>query len=224
MPRPSSVAELARHIDHTLLSPAATADAIEQLCVEAQQHALFSVCVNPCWVPLASRLLAGSDVAVCTVIGFPLGANATRIKAEEARVAVSEGADELDMVMNVGWFRSGEREQVRDDIAAVVEAAQGRVVKVILEIALLDLDGVIAASGLCVGAGAKFVKTSTGFGPGGATVEAVAAMRRTVGESIGVKASGGVRTAADAAKMFDAGASRIGASATLAILSGWHDA
>lgn len=218
---PRTASELARMIDHTLLGPSASADAITELCAEAREHGLFSVCVNPCWVALAKRELDGSSVSVCTVIGFPLGANATRIKAEESRVAISEGADELDMVLNVGWLRSGEMQKVHDDIAAVVAVAGTRVVKVILEIALLDMAEIIAASELCVRAGASFVKTSTGFGPGGATLEAVAAMRRTVGPDVGVKASGGVRTAADARAMIEAGASRIGASASLAILSGW---
>jgi deoxyribose-phosphate aldolase len=218
---PASAADLARCIDHTLLSPSAGADAISKLCAEARAHGLFSVCVNPCWVPLAGRALAGSEVAVCTVIGFPLGANSPRIKAAEARAAIEDGADELDMVINVGWLRDGELARVQDDIAGVVAVAGERVVKVILEIALLDMPQIISACELAVAAGARFVKTSTGFGPGGATLEAVAAMRRTVGPAIGVKASGGVRTAADARAMLEAGASRIGASASLAILSGW---
>ncbi|PRP90384.1 deoxyribose-phosphate aldolase [Enhygromyxa salina] len=218
---PRAAAELARLIDHTLLVPSATASAIDQLCAEARTRELFSVCVNPCWVTRAKRQLAGSEARVCTVIGFPLGATTTASKAAEARVAVEHGADELDMVMNVGWFLDGRHDQVRDDIARVVDAAQGRVVKVILEIALLEAEMIADASALAVAGGASFVKTSTGFGPGGATVEAVAVMRRAVGETIGVKASGGIRDAATARAMIEAGASRIGASASLRILDEW---
>jgi deoxyribose-phosphate aldolase len=218
---PGSATELARLIDHTLLDPKATVSAVDELCNEAKAHGLLSVCVNPCWVAHAKQRLQDTEVLVCTVVGFPLGANSTQTKAAEAAHAVAECADELDMVMNVGWFRSGWDERVRDDIAAVVAEARGRVVKVILEIALLDLDGVARASALAVAAGASFVKTSTGFGPGGATIEAIATMRRVVGPTIGVKASGGIRNAANARAMLEAGASRIGASASIAILNGW---
>lgn len=218
---PRTPAELASLIDHTLLSPSATASAIDKLCAEARERSLFSVCVNPCWVARAKQNLAGSSVRVCTVIGFPLGANATQTKANEAARAIAEGADELDMVINLGWLLDGDDDAVRDDVAAVVCVAQGRVVKVILEVALLSLDQVRYASELSVAGGASFVKTSTGFGPGGATVEAVAVMRAAVGPKIGVKASGGIRDAATARSMITAGASRIGASASLAILDGW---
>ncbi len=218
---PRTADELARLIDHTLLSPSATASAIDRLCAEARARRLFSVCVNPCWVARARRTLADVDVAVATVIGFPLGANASATKADEAARAIAEGADELDMVVNVGWLLDGEHEAVRDDVRAVVDVAQGRVVKVILEVALLDLAQVRRASELAVAGGAAFVKTSTGFGPGGATVEAVAAMREVVGAGIGVKASGGIRDAATARAMLSAGASRLGASASLMILDGW---
>jgi deoxyribose-phosphate aldolase len=218
---PSSAAELARLIDHTLLDPKATAAAIDSLCDEAKTHGLFSVCVNPCWVAHAKQRLHGTRVRVCTVVGFPLGANTSHIKAAEAAHAIVQGADELDMVMNVGWFRSGNFEPVRDDIAAVVAAAEGRVVKVILEIALLDLEGIERACELALAGGASFVKTSTGFGPGGATVQAIQAMRRVVGPTIGVKASGGIRTAEVARAMLEAGASRIGASASVTILRDW---
>jgi deoxyribose-phosphate aldolase len=218
---PRTAAELARLIDHTLLKPSATPEAIDELCREARERGVFSVCVNPCWVTHAKRRLAGSEVAVCTVIGFPLGANTTRIKAAEARLAVEEGADELDMVMNVGWFLAGRHEAVREDVAAVVAEAGGRVVKVILEVALLEHAQIGPACELAVAGGASFVKTSTGFGPGGATVEAVAAMREAVGDEIGVKASGGIRSAATARAMLEAGATRIGASASAAILDGW---
>lgn len=182
---------------------------------------MFSVCVNPCWVAHAKQQLHGTEVRVCTVVGFPLGANRTHIKAAEATHAIADGADELDMVMNIGWFRSGEDERVAADIAAVVAAARGRVVKVILESALLDLDGVTRACALALAGGAGFVKTSTGFAAGGATVEAVSAMRRAVGPEVGVKASGGIRSAAAARAMLEAGASRIGASASVAILADW---
>lgn len=218
---PRTAAELARLIDHTLLAPSVTAEQIDRLCDEARSRALCSVCVNPCWVAHAKRKLLGSEVRVCTVIGFPLGANTTRGKADEARLAIDDGADELDMVMNVGWFLGDQHDRVREDIAAVVEAAQGRLVKVILEIALIEVGRVARACELAVAGGAGFVKTSTGFGPGGATVEAVRVMRLAVGAAIGVKASGGIRDAATARIMLEAGASRLGASASLAILDGW---
>jgi deoxyribose-phosphate aldolase len=219
---PRTAAELARLIDHTLLSPSATGPAIDRLCVEARERELFSVCVNPCWVPRAKLALAGSNVAVCTVVGFPLGANATLLKADEAARAIADGADELDMVMNIGWLLDGDDDAVREDVAAVVRVSAGRVVKVILETALLSLEQVRHASELAVAGGASFVKTSTGFGPGGATIEAVATMRAAVGPDVGVKASGGIRDAATARAMLEAGATRIGASASLTILDGWQ--
>ncbi|HLT35358.1 MAG TPA: deoxyribose-phosphate aldolase [Enhygromyxa sp.] len=218
---PRTAAELARRIDHTLLSPSASKQAIDRLCAEARERELFSVCVNPCWVPRARQALTGSEVAVCTVVGFPLGANATGTKVDEAARAIADGADELDMVLNVGWLLDGDHDAVREDVAAVVSVARGRVVKVILEIALLNGEQIRRASELSVAGGAGFVKTSTGFGPGGATVDAVATMRAAVGAEIGVKASGGIRDAATARAMLEAGASRIGASASLAILDGW---
>lgn len=219
---PHTPAELARVIDHTLLSPTARVGDIERLCREAREQRLFSVCVHPCWVPRAKFDLGdASEVAICTVIGFPLGANQSVIKAAEAGRAVADGADELDMVINLGWLLGGEHDAVREDIAAVVQAAAGRLVKVILETAQLDDALIRTASRLAVEAGAQFVKTSTGFGPGGATVEAVRAMRETVGPDVGVKASGGIRDAATARAMLEAGASRLGASASLAILDGW---
>jgi deoxyribose-phosphate aldolase len=221
---PTTAAELARLIDHTLLSPVATAADIDRLCGEARGRTVFSVCVNPCWVAHAKRALAGSEVAVCTVIGFPLGATATRSKAQEAALALTEGADELDMVINLGWLLDRRDAQVRDDIAAVVDAGAGRVVKVILEVAHLQLDELRRACELAVEGGASFVKTSTGFGPGGATTEAVAAMRAAVGPELGVKASGGIRDTATALAMLEAGANRLGASATLAILDGHSSA
>lgn len=219
---PRTPAELARLIDHTLLSPSATASAIDRLCAEARERELFSVCVNPCWLPRVKQALTGSNVRACTVIGFPLGANATQTKANEAARAIADGADELDMVLNVGWLLDGDDQAVRNDVAAVVQAAEGRVVKVILEVALLTLEQVRHASQLAVAGGASFVKTSTGFGPGGATIEAVEVMRAAVGDRVGVKASGGIRDAATAKAMLEAGATRIGASASLAILDGWR--
>jgi len=220
---PSSRRALAQLIDHTLLAATADASRIDALCDEAGAHGLFSVCVHPCWVPRAAAALAGGGVRVCTVVGFPLGANASAIKAAETQRAIADGADEIDMVLNLGWLAGGDDDAVEADIAAVVGAAEGRIVKVIVEIAHLDEAAIRRACGCAVRAGASFVKTSTGFGPGGATVEAVALMREVVGESIGVKASGGIRDASAARAMIAAGASRIGASASLKILAGWGE-
>jgi deoxyribose-phosphate aldolase len=217
-------AELAASIDHTLLRPAATRTQVEALCAEARAHKFASVCVQPSRVALAHACLSG-QVPVCTVIGFPLGANQAAIKAAEARLAVSEGAHELDVVINIGLLRDGAHTDVVADLTGVVAAAEGRLVKVILETALLTPEEIDLACRLAVEAGAGFVKTSTGFGPGGATVAAVERMRRAVGPHIGVKASGGVGDAATARAMLAAGANRLGASASLAILAGWdHDA
>lgn len=213
-------AELAASIDHTLLRPGATRAQIEALCAEAREHGFASVCVQPVRVALARACLR-AQVPVCTVIGFPLGANRATIKAAEARLAVTDGADELDVVIALGALHDGAHAEVVDDLAGVVAAAEGRVVKVILETALLSPEQIDVACGLAVEAGAHFVKTSTGFGPGGATVEAVARMRRAVGPKLGVKASGGVGDAATARAMLAAGATRLGASASLAILAGW---
>ena len=185
-----------------------------------------SVCINPVWVPLVAAELEGSDVLTCTVIGFPLGANASEVKAFEARQAIDAGADEVDMVLDVAAARAGDRARLVSDVRAVAEAAHadgpagdgGALLKVIVETALLDDDAIVLACEAAVEAGADFVKTSTGFSTAGATVEHVALMRRTVGERIGVKASGGVRTRADALAMIEAGATRIGASSALAIL------
>lgn len=215
--------ELAAIIDHTLLRPAATRAQVEALCAEARAHRLASVCVNPSRVPLARACLQG-QVPVCTVIGFPLGASRPATKAAEARLAVAEGADELDVVIDLGALKDGDHAAVRADLEGVVAAAEGRLVKVILEVALLEPEEIELACRLAVAAGARFVKTSTGFGPGGATVDAVARMRRVVGPDIGVKASGGIGDAATARAMIAAGATRIGASASLAILRGWDEA
>lgn len=215
--------ELAAIIDHTLLRPAATRAQVEQLCAEARAHGFASVCVNPSRVPLARACLQG-QVPVCTVIGFPLGASRPAIKAAEARLAVADGADELDVVIELGALKDGDHAAVRADLQGVVAAADGRLVKVILEVALLTPEELDLACRLAVEAGARFVKTSTGFGPGGATVAAVARMRRAVGPDIGVKASGGIGDAATARAMIAAGATRIGASASLALLRGWDEA
>ena len=214
--------DLARYIDHTLLGPDATAEDIDQLCAEADRYGFASVCINPTWVKRAANNLRGTGVPVCTVIGFPLGATTTEVKAMEARKALRDGAREVDMVINIGALKSGDHELVYDDIAKVVDAAHevGAICKVILETSLLTDEEKVIASALAKRAMADFVKTSTGFGPGGATVYDVALMRETVGPEMGVKASGGVRTADDAEDMIAAGATRIGASAGVQIISG----
>lgn len=214
-------ANIARYIDHTLLKADATQDQIAQLCYEARTHHFASVCVNPTHVRLCAQLLKGSDVKVCTVIGFPLGATAAPVKAYETQQAIRDGATEIDMVINVGALKSRDYKAVHEDIAAVVSTAHAAnaLVKVIIETALLTDEEKVIACQLSKTAGADFVKTSTGFGPGGATVEDVALMRRVVGPDLGVKASGGVRNYADTQAMIAAGATRIGASAGVAILS-----
>ncbi len=206
-------------IDHTLLKPDATKDQVAQLCHEAKKHSFASVCVNPSYVKLCADLLKDSDVLVCTVIGFPLGATSTESKAFEAQKAIRDGATEVDMVINVGALKSRDYERVEHDIAAVARAvhAGGAILKVIIEAALLTDEEKVAACQLAKVARANFVKTSTGFGPGGATAEDVALMRRVVGPGMGVKASGGIRSYEDAKKMIAAGASRIGASASVRI-------
>jgi deoxyribose-phosphate aldolase len=218
-------AELAARIDHTLLRPTATAAQVEQLCREAHAAGFCSVCVHPCFVALARRTLGalGSKVLVCTVVGFPLGANTTLIKASEGALARVEGADELDMVIALHALRAGDDEYVQRDISEVVRTAGGLVVKVIIETALLEPAEIDRASRVAVAAGAHFVKTSTGFGPGGATAEAVRRIRAAVGPEPGVKASGGIADAAAARAMIEAGATRIGASASLAIVAGWDE-
>ena len=208
---------LASYIDHTLLKTDATEAQITRLCAEAREHRFASVCVNPRWVALCAQLLAGSGVRVCTVIGFPLGASSSAIKAAEARQAVADGADELDMVISVGDLKAGNNEFVRADIRGVVKAAEGRTVKVIIEACLLTDEEKSLACKLAMAAGADFVKTSTGFSTGGATVADVRLMRAAVGPNFGVKAAGGIRTRKDALAMIEAGANRIGASAGIAI-------
>jgi deoxyribose-phosphate aldolase len=214
--------EIARLIDHTLLKPDATSGQIITLCAEAREHGFASVCVNPYWVPLAAQELSGCDVKTCTVVGFPLGANTTPAKIFEAGKALRSGAQEIDMVINIGELKAGNVSAVLADIRGVVEEshAAGAIVKVILETCLLTDAQKVTACQLCVEAGADFVKTSTGFSTGGATVEDVALMRNTVGPLIGVKASGGVRSLADLRKMVDAGATRIGTSSGVAIVAG----
>jgi deoxyribose-phosphate aldolase len=211
---------IAQLIDHTLLKPEATREDIRKVCQEARTHGFASVCVNSYWVPLVAAELAGSQVKVCTVIGFPLGAMSSAAKVAEAEIALHEGAQELDMVLNVGALRLGDLAAVEADIRGVVDAAHhaGAIGKVILETTLLTDGQKRQASSIAKQAGADFVKTSTGFGGGGATVEDVALMREIVGPYIGVKASGGVRSLDDVQRMVAAGASRIGTSSGVAII------
>lgn len=216
-------ADLAKLIDHTLLKPEATRDEVVKLCEEARKYHFASVCVNTTWVPLCKSLLANSGVMVCCVVGFPLGAMSPTAKAYEAREAVRQGAQEVDMVINIGALKSKDYETVFEDICRVVKASGRAGVKVILETSALSTEEKIIGSTLSKLAGAAFVKTSTGFGKGGATVEDVQLMRSIVGSELGVKASGGVRTAEDAIKMAQAGANRVGASASVAIVTGKTD-
>ncbi|MGE7759202.1 deoxyribose-phosphate aldolase [Peribacillus sp. NPDC097895] len=208
-------------IDHTLLKADATKEQIKVLCEEAREYNFASVCVNPTWVKYASELLEGSEVKVCTVIGFPLGATTPETKAFETKDAICNGAHEVDMVINIGALKDKDDELVERDIRAVVAASTGKALsKVIIETSLLTDEEKVRACELAVKAGTDFVKTSTGFSTGGATVEDVALMRKTVGPDIGVKASGGVRNTSDAQKVIEAGATRIGASAGVSILKG----
>jgi deoxyribose-phosphate aldolase len=219
---PASFGDLARYIDHTLLRPDATATEIDELCDEALRHRFAAVCVNGAWVKRCSEILSGSGVAVCSVVGFPLGAMASEVKAYEARRAIEDGACEVDMVSSVGALKSGDDEFVRRDIASVADVCHrlGARLKVILETALLSESEKIRGCELAKLAGADFVKTSTGFSKGGATPEDVALMRRVVGPTMGVKAAGGVRDQHDAQAMIRAGATRLGASASVAIVQG----
>jgi deoxyribose-phosphate aldolase len=216
---------LAKLIDHTLLKPEATQQEIAQLCFEARKHNFASVCVNPTWVSLCAQLLQGSPVKVCTVIGFPLGATSSETKAFETETAIRQGATEIDMVINIGALKARDLELVAKDIRGVVSAAHARgyIVKVIIETALLTDEEKTIACLLAKEAGADFVKTSTGFASGGATVHDVELMRKAVGPQMGVKASGGVRTYEDVEKMIKAGATRIGASAGVKIIQGPDD-
>lgn len=210
---------IASYIDHTVLAADATRERIEKLCAEAKQWHFASVCVNTCWTAFCADQLKGSGVNVCSVVGFPLGAMSTRAKAFEAKVAVDDGADEIDMVINIGWLKDGRDNLVENDIREVKKACGDKHLKVIIETCLLTEEEKVRACELSVKAGADFVKTSTGFSTGGAKAEDVALMRKTVGPEIGVKASGGIRTYEDAKKMIDAGANRLGCSAGIAIVT-----
>jgi len=207
-------------IDHTLLKAYATREDILKLCNEAYKYHFKSVCVNPARVSLAKELLHGSDVLICTVIGFPLGANTSDCKAYETTRAIADGADEVDMVINIGLAKEHNYDGVYQDILAVVDAAGGTTVKVILETCYLTDEEIVECSKMALKAGADFVKTSTGFGTKGATVEAVSLMSKTVGDSMGVKASGGIHSYDDYKRMVEAGATRIGTSSGIEIMEG----
>ena len=211
---------IASYIDHTVLAADAVKSKVEQICLEAKEHHFASVCINSCWVPMAAEILKGTGVNVCTVVGFPLGAMSTRAKAYEAKVAVEEGATEVDMVINIGALKSGMYKEVEDDIRACKEACGDKVLKVIIETCLLTESEKVMACELSEKAGADFVKTSTGFSKAGATVEDVALMRRTVSDKVKVKAAGGIRNYETAKAMIDAGADRLGCSAGIAIVKG----
>jgi deoxyribose-phosphate aldolase len=215
------IMEINQMIDHTILKADATEADVLRIIEEAKKYNFFSVCINPCWVSLAKEELAGTDVAVCTVIGFPLGANTSEVKAYEAADAITNGATEVDMVINVGALKSKQYKKVLKDIQAVVEVAKDKaLVKVIIETALLTDEEKVKVCELAKEAGADFVKTSTGFSTGGATVADVALMRKTVGPDMGVKASGGIHNEQEARAMIEAGATRIGTSAGVAIMEG----
>lgn len=212
--------ELNRLIDHTLLKADASVDAIKKLCEEAREYEFASVCVNPGFVPLAHSLLRGSVVKTCTVVGFPLGATLPEAKKLEATLAVDNGADEVDMVINISMAKEHDYKYVEDEIRLVKEGSKGRLLKVILETCLLTDEEIVETCKCAMRAGADFVKTSTGFSKGGATVHAVELMRATVGDKLGVKASGGIHNQEEALAMVNAGANRIGASAGIAIVKG----
>ncbi len=209
---------LNKYIDHTLLKPEAKREDIIEICKEAKEYDFMSVCINPNWISLVKEQLEDSDVKVCTVIGFPLGANNKETKALEAKIAVEDGADEVDMVVNIGRLKSKDYDYVKKDIEGVVRASGDKLVKVIIETSLLTDEEKVKACKIAMEAGAHYVKTSTGFSDGGARVEDVKLMRDTVGDKLGVKASGGVRTYEDALKFIDAGASRLGASSGVNII------
>ncbi|MGV2999499.1 deoxyribose-phosphate aldolase [Streptococcus suis] len=212
--------KLNKYIDHTILKPESTEQQVAKIIEEAKEYDFASVCVNPTWVAYAAKRLAGTEVKVCTVIGFPLGANTPAVKAFETKDAIANGADEIDMVINIGALKSQNYDLVLEDIQAVVEASGDKLVKVIIETCLLTDEEKVKACQLSQEAGADFVKTSTGFSTGGATVVDVALMRKTVGPDMGVKASGGARTYEDALAFIEAGATRIGASSGVAIMNG----
>lgn len=210
--------ELGGMIDHTLLKPIATPNQIKQICKEAMQIKAASVCVNPCNVALTQKILSGTSVKICTVIGFPLGANTSATKAYETKDAIANGAEEVDMVINMGALKAGDTDTVFTDIKAVVDAANGVLVKVIIETCFLTDEEKVTACLMAKKAGADFVKTSTGFGTGGANAHDVALMKEVVGEDLKVKASGGMRSYADVLPILEAGADRLGLSASLAVL------
>jgi deoxyribose-phosphate aldolase len=210
--------KIAGMIDHTLLKPDATTDAVSRLCEEALQYSFASVCVNPCYIPLCQSILRGGPVKVCTVIGFPLGASATAVKSFEAQQAIASGAEEVDMVINIGALKSGNLDFVKEDIRAVVKASGGVLVKVILETCLLTDEEKIIACKAAEAAGADYVKTSTGFSTGGATVADIALIRRTISPRMGIKASGGVRSLDFARQLIEAGATRLGTSASIKLV------
>ena len=214
--------QIAHYIDHTALTAEKTDSDILKLCDEAVEHQFLSVCINSCHIPLAKQKLAGSNVKICTVVGFPLGANLSSVKAFETQEAIAAGANEIDMVINVGWIKSNKWSAVKEDIQTVLNACNGTPLKVILETCLLTKEEIVQACEICKALKVAFVKTSTGFNKGGATVEDVALMKHTVGD-IGVKASGGIRDTQTALAMIQAGATRIGASAGIAIIHGVQD-
>ncbi len=210
--------QISKLIDHTILKPDATEIEVKQICKEAKEYKFKSVCVNSTYVKYVSEHLKGSEVLTCSVVGFPLGSVPTEVKSYETSMAIKDGADEIDMVINIGNLKDGKYEDVLKDIKSVVESAQGRTVKVIIETCLLEDEEKIKACELSVQAGAHYVKTSTGFSTGGATEADVKLMRKVVGDKLGVKASGGIRSLEDAEKMINAGASRIGASSGIQIV------
>jgi len=212
--------KLPGYIDHTMLKPEATGEDIVKLCKEAVEYSFYAVCINPSYVDTAVKELQGSLVKVCAVVGFPLGVTSTAVKAFEAAEVVDGGAEEVDMVIHVGALKGGNIRYVIDDLSAVVQAVKGKTVKVIIETGLLNKEEKITACRLVKESGAGFVKTSTGFGPGGATIADIQLMRETVGPKVGVKASGGIRTAKAAREMIEAGATRIGTSSGIAIIQG----
>ncbi|SHK33525.1 deoxyribose-phosphate aldolase [Tepidibacter formicigenes] len=216
--------KLAKYIDHTVLKAQTTEADVKKICSEAKEYGFFSVCINPAYIEFAKEELKGSDVKVCTVIGFPLGANTSEVKAFETKDAIQKGADEVDMVINIGALKDKKYDYVEKDIKAVVDAADKKaLVKVIIETCYLTDEEKKIACELSKKAGADYVKTSTGFGTGGATPQDIKLMRETVGEDVGVKASGGVRTTEDAKAVIENGASRIGASSSIAIVEGTID-
>lgn len=219
MPTTWTKASIAATIDHTLLKAIATEQQVRELCVEAKANKFASVCINPCWVSLCAKELSSSQVLVCTVIGFPLGANTSEMKAAEAALAVKQGADEVDMVINIGAAKAGDWRLVEEDIRAVVKAAGKATVKVIIETCYLTDHEKVQACEAAARAGAHFVKTSTGFGTGGASADDVKLMKKAVAGKLKVKASGGIRSYHDAIQMLDAGADRLGASSGVAIVS-----